>query len=108
MGKADERYLAALAFAVHAHGAVQQERKGTVFPYVVHPIRVAEVLARFKCSDEAIIAGFLHDTVEDAGVTYEQLTETFGDRVAELVEKASEADKTLDWRTRKQRKIDAL
>lgn len=55
-----------------------------------------------------MIAGFLHDTVEDAGVTYDELRAEFGDRVATLVEKASEPDKTLDWRARKQHTIDRI
>jgi hypothetical protein len=102
---ANPRYVEALSFAVERHAAVRQPRKGTDFPYVVHPIRVAEILDRFGYSEDVVMAGVLHDTVEDASVTYAELRNEFGERVSELVEKASEPDKSLDWRTRKQHTV---
>jgi Domain of unknown function (DUF6946)/HD domain len=104
---ANRRYLEAVSFAVDRHGAVRQARKGTDFPYVVHPIRVAEILDRFGYGEDVVMAGALHDTVEDASVTYAELTNEFGERISELVEKASESDKSLDWRTRKQHAIES-
>lgn len=106
--QANPRYLKALAFAAERHGAARQPRKGTVFPYVVHPIRVAEILDRFGYGEDVVVAGMLHDVVEDAGVTYAELTSTFGKRVSTLVEKASEPDKSLPWRTRKAHTIDGI
>src|SRR5947208_812461 len=103
--RANRRYLKALSFAVERHGAVHQARKGTVFPYVVHPIRVAEILDRFEYGEDVVVAGMLHDVVEDAGVTYAELTRRFGKRVSTLVEKASEPDKSLPWRARKEHTI---
>ena len=79
-GKANPRFEQALAFAAQAHAAVHQERKGTDFPYVAHPVRVAEILDRFECSEDVIVAGFLHDTIEDTDVTAEELSATFGPR----------------------------
>jgi len=102
---ANPRYLEALSFAVERHAAVRQPRKGTDFPYAVHPIRVAEILDRFGYGEEVVIAGVLHDTVEDAGVSHAELTHEFGERVSELVKKASEPDKSVDWRARKQHTI---
>lgn len=104
-GSANPRVLEAVAFATERHGAVAQERKGTTFPYLVHPLRVAEILDRFDYSEEVVMAGILHDTVEDAGVRYGELTAAFGERVSELVEKTSEPDKSLDWRARKEHTI---
>src|SRR6266496_2073906 len=104
-GKANPRFEEALSFAVQAHGAAKQERKGTDFPYVSHPIRVAEILDRFGCSEDAIVAGFLHDTIEDAGVTADQINAAFGQRVAALVVAVSEPDKSLPWKTRKEQTI---
>jgi HD domain len=108
-GFANERYLQALAFAVKKHGDVRQERKGTVFPYVVHPLRVAEILERFRLkrngaprySEDVVMAGLLHDTVEDTATTYEELEEAFGHAVSIYVRAASEEDKALPWRARK-------
>jgi (p)ppGpp synthase/HD superfamily hydrolase len=76
-GNANPRFEQALAFAVKAHGAVHQERKGTDFPYVAHPIRVAEILNRFERTEDVVVAGFLHDTIEDAKVTTDEISATF-------------------------------
>jgi (p)ppGpp synthase/HD superfamily hydrolase len=87
----------ALAFAVEAHGRVRHLRKGTRFPYMIHPIRVAWILERHGYDNELVAAGLLHDTIEDTDVTSDQIAEHFGERVARFVEAAS-ADKTLGWR----------
>jgi hypothetical protein len=106
--EANPLFVGALAFAVDAHGTALQARKGTAFPYVVHPIRVAETLYLFGCNDNVVLAGLLHDVIEDTGVTHEQIAVGFGDRVAELVAGASEPDKTAPWRERKQHTLDSL
>ena len=49
-GKANPRFEQALKFALKAHTAVHQERKGTDFPYLVHPVRVAAILDQFDCT----------------------------------------------------------
>ena len=100
-GKANPRFEQALAFAAQAHAAVHQERKGTDFPYVAHPIRVAEILDRFECSEDVIVAGFLHDTIEDTDVTADEISATFSPRIAGLVTSVSEPDKSLPWKTQK-------
>src|SRR5262245_61885100 len=100
-GKANPRFQSALAFAAQGHGAAKQERKGTDFPYIAHPIRVAEILDRFECNEEVIVAGFLHDTIEDADITADQISATFSARIASLVTSVSEPDKSLPWGRRK-------
>lgn len=107
-GKANPRFEEALAFAAQAHGAVRQERKGTDFPYIAHPIRVAEILDRFECNEDVIVAGFLHDTIEDTNVTAEEISAAFSPRIATLITAASEPDKSLPWKTRKQHTIEQL
>jgi (p)ppGpp synthase/HD superfamily hydrolase len=98
---AGDTLFGALAFAVEAHGRVGHLRKGTRFPYVIHPIRVAWTLERHGYDDEVITAGLLHDTIEDTDVTAEEIAERFGERVARLVEAVSEADKGASWEERK-------
>jgi (p)ppGpp synthase/HD superfamily hydrolase len=98
-------FLRAVAFAVAKHGAVQQARKGTSFPYVVHPLRVGETLDRFGEPEDVVVAGLLHDVTEDAGVTHAEIVLEFGQRVAELVGKASELDSALPWQERKERTV---
>ena len=104
-GTAKPSFEKALNFAAQAHETVHQARKGTDFPYVAHPIRVAEILDRFECSADAIVAGFLHDTIEDTDVTEDEISVAFGPRIATLVKSVSELDKTLPWKTRKEQKI---
>lgn len=95
-----QRVREAVVFAAEQHGC--QARKGTRIPYLVHPMNVAKWLIRYGASEELAIAGVLHDVVEDTPATVEEVEKRFGERVACLVQGASEADKAADWRTRKQ------
>ena len=96
----------AIIFAAKAHD--HQKRKGTDIPYITHPIAVGMLLQKEKCSEEVIVAGILHDTLEDTETTFEDLTEVFGLHIANLVLAASEKDKSLPWEVRKQQTIDVL
>jgi (p)ppGpp synthase/HD superfamily hydrolase len=75
----------ARVFATAAHAAVGQVRKYTFEPYIVHPAEVAMIVASRPHDPEMVAAAWLHDTVEDTGVTIEVIREEFGTRVAELV-----------------------
>lgn len=95
----------AAGFAAKAHeGAV---RKGSRLPYIVHPMEVAMIVSVMTDDPEVIAAAYLHDVIEDAGVTYQELEEQFGHRIAELVLEESE-DKLKTWKERKQATIDRL
>jgi myo-inositol-1(or 4)-monophosphatase len=95
----------AAEFAVKVHeGAV---RKGSQLPYIVHPREVAMIVAMMTDDPEVIAAAYLHDVIEDAGVTYEEVKGLFGTRVADLVLEESE-DKSKTWKERKQATIDRL
>ena len=96
----------AIEFAVRAHCG--QYRKGTKIPYIVHPLGVAKILIEYGCPDHVVIAGILHDTVEDTPVTLDEIKQTFGWDVADLVEAASEPDKTDTWENRKKHTIGML
>src|SRR5690606_21937667 len=96
----------AIIFAAKAHA--NQVRKGTDIPYITHPYAVGMLLQKAKCSEEVIAAGILHDTLEDTNTTYEDLVDTFGVRIANLVAAASENDKSLPWEARKQLTIEML
>lgn len=75
----------ARVFATAAHAAVGQLRKYTFEPYIVHPAEVVEILKTVDHTPEMIAAAWLHDTVEDTGVTLELVRREFGDTVADLV-----------------------
>ncbi len=54
--------------------------------YIVHPYEVALILARLNLDDDTIIAGILHDTLEDTDVSYSEIEEKFGSDVAAIVD----------------------
>ena len=95
----------AIEVAAEAHQG--QYRKGTDTPYITHPYAVGLILMEAGYSDAVIIAGILHDTVEDTDLTLEYIRERFGDAIANIVDGCSE-NKALRWRARKTERIEAL
>lgn len=55
-------------------------------PYIIHPVEVARILAELGMDDETLVAGLLHDVIEDTPYTKEQLRAEFGDEVLLLVD----------------------
>ena len=96
----------AIAFATKAHEG--QFRKGTLRPYIVHPIEVGDIVASMTRDEEIISAAVLHDTIEDCSdITEEILEREFGHRVASIVAQESE-DKSKSWKERKGDTIERL
>jgi (p)ppGpp synthase/HD superfamily hydrolase len=83
------------------HAAQKRKYPGADVPYVSHLASVAAILSRHGFGEEVVAAGALHDCMEDAGVSYDELDRQFGTRVAELVRHVSEPDKSLPWEQRK-------
>lgn len=81
--RARERVLSALEVANVAHSG-QVRKSGE--PFIIHPIAVAAILADLRMDRDCIIAGLLHDTVEDTPVTLEDLETLFGTDVRRIVE----------------------
>lgn len=76
----------AFAFAAKHHD--RQVRKGTKLPYLTHPANVALILARYDQDQETIIAGILHDVIEDCvveGLPREALEERIGSKFGQQV-----------------------
>ena len=71
-------------------------RKYTDEPYIVHPIRVATTVAKFGGTDEMIAAAYLHDVVEDTGVSIEDILDMFGSVVAVIVDGLTDVSKPED------------
>ena len=95
----------AIDFATKVHEG--QYRKGTDRPYIVHPMEVGKIVSTMTQDEEIISAAILHDTIEDTGVTYEDLKQEFGTRVADLVAAESE-DKSKTWIERKGHTLEHL
>ncbi|HEY4253156.1 MAG TPA: HD domain-containing protein [Roseomonas sp.] len=99
MTDTDPDFARAQAFAARAHDG--QTRKGAAAePYVNHVIEVAEILAAHGAPREAILAAYLHDTVEDTTVTPADLAAEFGGGIAGIVAEATD-DKSLPKEIRK-------
>ena len=80
----------AVKLATKAHDG--QLRK-TGEPYIVHPLAVKKILEEWNMDDDTIIAGILHDTVEDTDVTLKNIEEQFGHDVAFLVDGVTKLSK---------------
>ena len=101
----------AIAFAVKAHDGMR--RKKSEAPYILHPMEAAVIVGSMTDDQNLIAAAALHDVVEDADITIEEIEARFGKRVRELVESETE-DKRAElppsdtWRIRKEESLDVL
>ena len=81
-----DRINHAFAFAAKHHD--QQVRKGTRLPYLTHPANVAVILTRYGQDEDTVIAGILHDVIEDCvrgGYTADTLRSRIGDKFGDAV-----------------------
>jgi len=96
-----QRILAAAMFAAEKHSA--QKRKGAAAePYINHLIEVAHLIAGSSewLDTNLVMAGFLHDTIEDTGTTAEELERAFGSDITALIIEMTD-DKSLPKEVRK-------
>ena len=81
-----DRINHAFAFAAKHHD--RMVRKGTRLPYLTHPANVAVILARYDQDEQTVVAGILHDVIEDCvrdGYTRDMLEQRIGDKFGEEV-----------------------
>lgn len=103
----------AVKFSIKTHEVYQkQKRKGKDVAYITHPLSVGLILSLARASEDVVVAGILHDTMEDCvpekKVTKEMIAERFGRKVADLVESVTEQDKSIPWDTRKEKAIECI
>ena len=101
----------AIAFAVKAHDGMR--RKKSESPYILHPMEAAVIVGTMTDDQNLIAAAALHDVVEDAGITIEEVGARFGERVRELVaseteDKRAELPPSETWRVRKEESLAVL
>lgn len=85
-------------------------------PYISHPFSVAWILTGYSNNEDVIVAGILHDVLEDAeGYNYQNLKNDFGERVARIVREVSQEenpnpneDRKATWEKRKRRYLNNL
>lgn len=103
-------YAASLVEKALQHAAVAHKgsfRKGTLIPYIVHPVEAVMIAHELTDDEEVIAAAALHDVVEDTFYSKDDIERVFGERIAALVEAESE-NKREDmlpeqtWRIRKE------
>jgi guanosine-3',5'-bis(diphosphate) 3'-pyrophosphohydrolase len=97
------RIDAALAMAAAKHAG--QCRKGTATPYIVHPVHVAWLLRAHGADEDTVIAGLLHDVLEDTDCTQSEIDAGFGIVVGAIVASCSESDKSRSWEERKREMV---
>ena len=93
-----ERVRQAYVYADKAHS---DQWRSSGDPYITHPIAVTGICANWKLDAPALMAALLHDSMEDCGITKEDLVVRFGEDVAELVDGLTKLDK-IQFNTREE------
>src|SRR5690554_5996823 len=99
----------ALEFARKAHA--EQFRKYSNEPYIVHPIRVAELVKTVSHSHDMVCAAYLHDVVEDTPVSIDEIHAEFGQGIGDLVDELTDEFLKINYphlnrSSRKQREVE--
>ena len=95
----------AILFATKAHDG--QRRKTDNVAMIFHPFTVGMLLQRTGMSEDTVIAGILHDVVEDTKYTLDDIENIFGKNVRKIVDEVTE-DKSLEWKKRKEEAIEKV
>jgi (p)ppGpp synthase/HD superfamily hydrolase len=96
----------AIRFATWAHASIDQRRKYTNEPYIIHPAAVARLVSWITDDEAMIAAAWLHDVVEDTPVTIDEIRSKFGDDVASLVSDLTAVSKPEDGNRKTRKAID--
>ncbi len=101
----DDITLIQKAYDIAREAHKDQKRKSGE-PYIIHPICVSIILAELELDKETIVAGLLHDVVEDTMLTLDEISEMFGEEIALLVDGVTKLTK-LDYSTNSKLELQA-
>lgn len=85
----------------------QGQKRNSGEDYIIHPLHVAMILADMNMDSATIIAGLLHDTIEDTSVTYEDIEKIFGKEIAELVDGVTKLKK-LNYKSKAEKQAENI
>lgn len=94
----------AYAFASKAHEG-QKRKSGEA--YIIHPLAVAFILAQLKLDVPTIVAGLLHDVVEDTTATLEELADVFGQEITMLVDGVTKLSR-IEYKSKEEQQVESL
>ena len=108
-----ENYMKAqeIALLEKAYHYAQKAHEGQVRnsgePYIIHPLAVAQILASLELDAPTLVAGLLHDVVEDTPITLEEIEKHFGPEIALVVDGVTKLNK-IDFRSKEEQQVENL
>ncbi|MFX4263182.1 RelA/SpoT family protein [Pelotomaculum propionicicum] len=91
----------------NAASAHREQKRFSGEPFIVHPLETAKILAELELDQETIVAGLLHDVVEDTGISLEDIKERFGGEVALLVDGVTKLSR-IEFKTKEEQQVENL
>ncbi|MFS8500588.1 MAG: bifunctional (p)ppGpp synthetase/guanosine-3',5'-bis(diphosphate) 3'-pyrophosphohydrolase [Caldicoprobacter sp.] len=99
-----EKVRKAYAYAAKAH---EGQKRSSGEPFIIHPVEVALILMELGLDVDTVVAGILHDVIEDTGVTLQQLEGEFGADIAKLVDGVTKLSR-IEYKSKEEQQLESL